>query len=265
MNFSPLLAVHHLTIAFPGNFPAQPQLRVKDVTFAIHPREIVAIVGESGSGKSLTSLAIGRLLPPDAIVSGKICWRDENVLNWPQERLQRWRGREIASIFQEPMSCFNPLIRVGSQISEAIDGKKMSASAKMVRVLQWLSRIGFPDPRRIYDAFPWELSGGMQQRAMIAMATINLPQLLLADEPTTSLDSQSQANVLQLLLELRSQLGLAILLVTHDLRLARHVADRILVMNSGEIVEENDPETLFSKPLHPYTRQLLAAIPRLPL
>ncbi|MSP48804.1 MAG: ABC transporter ATP-binding protein [Alphaproteobacteria bacterium] len=256
---APLLDVADLTIAFPTGTP------VIDFGFTVAEGETLAVVGESGSGKSLTALAVMRLLPPAAkIVAGAIRLKGRDLRALPEPEMRRVRGREIAMIFQEPMTSLNPVLTVGRQIAEVLRlHEGMSAPAARARTIELLDLVRVADPHRRVDDFPHRLSGGMRQRVMIAMAVACRPRLLIADEPTTALDVTIQAQVLDLLDRLRRDLGMALLLITHDLGIVGQWADRVVVMYAGRRVEQADATRVLDDPLHPYTRGLLAASPRL--
>ncbi len=252
-----LLDVHGLGIAFPRARPVQ------DLSFTVGPGETVALVGESGSGKSLTALALMRLLPPRGrIESGTIRFDGRDIGTLSERRFREIRGREIAMVFQEPMTALNPVLTVGVQIAEVLRRHEgLSARAARVRAVDLLDRVRIPDPHRRVDAYPHQLSGGMRQRVMIAVAVACAPKLLIADEPTTALDVTIQAQVLDLIDGLRRDLGMAVLLITHDLGVVGQWADRVVVMYAGRRVEEAEPDALFDDPLHPYTRGRLAPRP----
>jgi len=237
---------------------------VRDVTFAVRAGETLAIVGESGSGKTLTGLAIMGLLPSAARVSHGAAWlRGDNLLRLNEATLRRLRGGIMAMVFQDPLSSLNPVHRVGAQIVETLRAHgAMSRQAARDETVALLARVGMPDPRRRARAFPHELSGGMRQRVMIAMAIANDPRLLIADEPTTALDVTIQAQVLDLLADLRRELGMALVFITHSLPVVAEIADRVLVMYAGEIVEQGPAREVFIAPLHPYTAALLQSAPR---
>jgi peptide/nickel transport system ATP-binding protein len=266
----PLLRVDDLKIAF-GAHEA-----VRGVSFAIAPGETLGLVGESGSGKSATSLAMMRLLPGSARVSGRIefvhpAHDDETVMNGaprdllllPEDAMRRLRGREIAMVFQEPMTALNPVMTVGRQIAEALlaHAPRTPRRAVTERVVQAMREVGLPDPERRMKDYPHQFSGGQRQRVVIAMAIINKPRLLIADEPTTALDVTVQAQVLALLKELKQTHGLSMLFISHDLAVVAQVADRVAVMRHGEIVETGDAMQVMTCPQHPYTRSLLASAP----
>ena len=262
---TPLLEVRDLRISFPrdGTTPLVP---VDDVSFDVHRGELVALVGESGCGKSLTGLAIPRLLPDNARLGEgtSIRMEGEELTGLGEAALRRWRGRRIAMVFQDPMASLNPVMRVGAQIGEAITAhQSVPATEVRRRAIALLGEVGIADPAERVDAYPHQLSGGMRQRVMIAMALAGEPSLLIADEPTTALDVTVQAQILELLDRLRQERGLAVLLITHDLGIVAGRADRVLVMYGGRLVESADTTPLFASPAHPYTRGLFASIPRL--
>ncbi len=242
---------------------------VRDLSFTIAPGEVLGLVGESGSGKSITSLAIMGLLPPTAKVMGSITFqngdgRPTNLTNLPADSLRAFRGSRMAMIFQEPMTALNPVMRVGDQIAEAVLAhNSMSKSEARNRSVEALRDVAIPEPEQRARSYPHQLSGGMRQRVMIAMAIVNRPQLLIADEPTTALDVTIQAQILDLLNELRQKFGLAMLFISHDLAVVSHVADRVAVMYAGSLVELADRQDIFSAPAHPYTQGLLRAVPTL--
>ena len=236
---------------------------VRDVSLRVAAGETLAIVGESGSGKSLTGLAVLGLLPPAAlVVSGAAFVAGADMLRLPEPALRRLRGRVAAIIFQDPLSSLNPVHRVGRQIAEGVRAHaKISARAAMARAVTLLTRVGIPDPAARARAFPHELSGGMRQRAMIAMAIANDPKVLIADEPTTALDVTIQAQVLDLLAGLRAERGMGVVFITHSLPVVSEIADRVAVMYAGQVVEEGAVADVFARPLHPYTAALLASAP----
>jgi peptide/nickel transport system ATP-binding protein len=225
--------------------------------------ETLGLVGESGSGKSATSLALMRLLPATATVSGSIRLGERDLLALAPEAMRRLRGRELAMIFQEPMTSLNPVMTVGRQVGEALLAHAPRTSRREVRarVLAALEEVALPDPARRTDDYPHQFSGGQRQRIMIAMALLNRPALLIADEPTTALDVTVQAQVLDLLRRLREEHGLAMLFISHDLAVVGQIADRIAVMRHGEIVESGPAQAILTHPQHAYTQQLLAAAP----
>ena len=256
-----LLDIDGLTVGF-----GLAENVLRDVSFSIRRGEIVALVGESGCGKTLTALAILGLLPGAAqIVTGRINLADAgDLLALDERRRREVRARRLAMIFQEPMSALNPVLTLGFQVGESLRvDRNMSRTEARGRALELLTMVAMPDPSRRLNCYPHQLSGGQLQRAMIAMALANAPDLLLADEPTTALDVTVQAQVLDLILKLRDRLGLAVLLITHDLGVVAQCADRVLVMYCGQIIEQATVEDLYRHPAHPYTRALLAAVPRL--
>ncbi len=253
-----LLEVRDLTIRFGDQAP------VRDMGFDVKAGETLAIVGESGSGKSLTALASIGLLPRNAEISGSIRIDGQEMTTLPESERRRLRGRKIAMIFQEPMTSLNPVLRLGDQIAEGLRlHEGLSAKKARARVLELLDLVRIPDAARRIDDYPHQLSGGMRQRVMIAMAVACSPKLLIADEATTALDVTIQAQVLHLLDALRKDLGMAVMLITHDLGIVAQWADRVVVMYAGRKVEEGLPRDVFTNPLHPYTSGLIAASPRL--
>jgi peptide/nickel transport system ATP-binding protein len=267
---SPLLSVRDLRIAFSGHEA------VRGISFDIAPGETLGLVGESGSGKSATALALLRLLPPSATLTGSIDFTRadgviEDLLRLPEDAMRRHRGKAIAMIFQEPMTALNPVMKVGRQIAEALLahtsrtrlGPKDGISRDEVRerVLGAMSEVALPDPERRYNDYPHQFSGGQRQRIVIAMALINQPRLVIADEPTTALDVTVQAQVLSLLKHLRAEHNLSMLFISHDLAVVGQVADRVAVMRHGEIVEQGRARDILTHPQHPYTRNLLASAP----
>jgi len=256
---APILTVDDLSIAFPGS----DRKAVSNISFSIAEGETLGLVGESGSGKSATSLALLRLLPAAASLSGRISFDGRDLLALDGEAMRRCRGREIAMIFQEPMTALNPVMRVGEQIAEAIRAHESKASRASVRdrVIEALAQVGLPDPAQRWRDYPHQFSGGQRQRILIAMAIVNRPRLLIADEPTTALDVTVQAQILALLRRLRDEYKLAMLFISHDLAVVSQIADRVAVMQHGRIVEQAATETIFRTPQHAYTRKLLAAAP----
>ncbi|MEX2581479.1 MAG: dipeptide ABC transporter ATP-binding protein [Verrucomicrobiales bacterium] len=260
----PLLSVKNLTVAF--DVEGSRILAVDDVSFDVMPGEIVGVVGESGSGKTVGAMSVLRLIPspPGIVETGEILFEGKNLLTLPIKEMQRIRGREISVIFQEPMTALSPLHVVGDQLAEVVrvhhpDVSKREAWA---RAVEWLDKVGIPDPEERAKAYPFQFSGGMRQRVMIAMALILQPKLIIADEPTTALDVTLQAQIFELILKMKSE-DTSIIFITHDMGVIWELADRVLVMNEGKVVERGDVETLFSKPRETYTRTLLEAVPRL--
>lgn len=240
---------------------------VDGVSFHIAPGETLCVVGESGCGKSVTALSVMRLVrtPPAKYASGRIMFEDKDLLGLTTENMRRVRGRDISMIFQEPMSSLNPVHTVGRQLSEAIcvKNKRMSSKEATERAIEALRMVMVPDPHRRVKEYPHQMSGGMRQRVMIAMALSCNPKLLIADEPTTALDVTVQAQILGLMQNLKKELGTAMMFITHDLGVVAKMAQRVVVMYAGKIVEEADVLTIFKHPLHPYTSGLLECIPRI--
>jgi microcin C transport system ATP-binding protein len=235
---------------------------VKEVSFTVARGETVALVGESGSGKSVTALSTVGLLPDSAEMSGSIQYRGQEMMGAPEARLRAVRGNDISFIFQEPMTSLNPLHTIERQLTESLAlHQGLGGSAARTRVLDLLHKVGIQDAESRLTAYPHQLSGGQRQRVMIAMALANGPDLLIADEPTTALDVTIQAQILDLLADLKAREGLSLLFITHDLNIVRRIADRVCVMQGGEIVEQGQTAEIFANPRHPYTRKLLAAEP----
>ncbi|HUK25026.1 MAG TPA: ABC transporter ATP-binding protein [Terriglobales bacterium] len=269
-----LLEVRHLSVEFPApengasRASAPPLLAVRDVSFSLAGGEVLGLVGESGSGKSLTALATMRLLPPGAKPAGEIEFTENgdsrNLLRLSDEEIRRLRGARISMIFQEPMTALNPVMRVGEQIAEAVQvHSAVSRKEAWERAVAAMNDVAIADPSRRARNYPHQLSGGMRQRVMIAMAIVNRPQLLIADEPTTALDVTIQAQILELLAELRARFGLTMLFISHDLAVVARVAERVAVMYAGNLVELGPRQAVFESPAHPYTRGLLRAVPTL--
>jgi ABC-type dipeptide/oligopeptide/nickel transport system ATPase component len=256
-----LVRVEELTVRFPVE--GGHRTVVDDVSFEVHAGEVLGIVGESGSGKSITSLSLLNLVDdPGEIVSGRVLLDGADVLKMRGTALQRVRGAEIGMIFQEPMRSLNPVFTIGKQLIETIRAHEDVKPADAYdRSVDWLRRVGLPNPERVMRSYPHEMSGGMLQRAMIAVALCCRPRLLIADEPTTALDVTIQAQILDLLLDLRDETGMAMLFITHDLGVIAEVADSVLVMYGGHVVERGDVFSLFDHPQHPYTDALLKARP----
>jgi len=259
----PLISVDDLSVDFRGG--GKVTHAVRHVSFDIGDAETVALVGESGSGKTVTALSILKLLPyPSAShPSGKIRFKGEDMLTLPSSALRQVRGNKISMIFQEPMTSLNPLHTIEQQVGEVLKiHRGLSNSVARARVLDLLNKVGIDDPKGRLQSYPHQLSGGQRQRVMIAMALANEPDLLIADEPTTALDVTIQAQILDLLLKLKAEFNMAMLLITHDLGIVRKMADRVCVMNNGEIVERGATRDIFASPQHPYTKHLIASEPK---
>jgi len=255
------LEVEGLVVTFPGETGRTPV--VDHLDLVLDAGETLALVGESGCGKSMTALSLLRLVPkPGRIEEGRIRIEGQDVLSLPSADLRSLRGRRAAMIFQEPMTSLNPVHTVGAQVVEAIRlHERVSAGEARRRAGELFARVGIPDPGARLDAYPHQLSGGMKQRVMIAIALAAKPRLLIADEPTTALDVTIQAQILDLLRDLRRDSGMALLLITHDLGIVNEVADRVAVMYAGQLVEQGSREAVLGKPRHPYTQGLLRSIP----
>jgi peptide/nickel transport system ATP-binding protein len=259
----PLLSVEQLRVSFETDDGIVHA--VDGVSYQVEIGKTLGIVGESGSGKSVSSLTtLGLTRGPRTRIDGRMVFGGRDLVALPDAELRRVRGNEIAMIFQDPLSSLHPFYRVGWQLIEAVLAhRKVSKSAARARAIELLELVGIPDPQRRVDQYPHEFSGGMRQRAMIAMALVNEPQLLIADEPTTALDVTVQAQILALLNDLQKRLGMAIIIITHDLGVVAEIADEIAVMYAGRIVEYATTQEIFSSPQHPYTWGLLRSIPRL--
>ncbi len=261
-NDAALLSVRGLTVRFPTDDGLVNA--VENMSFDLHADETLGIVGESGSGKSVTSMAILGLLPKYAQITGSIRFRGEELVGQPERVMQKVRGAKIAMIFQDALAALNPVFKVGDQISEAIaTHKDMSRKQLRERAVELLELVGIPNPAARVDQYPHEFSGGMRQRAMIAMSIANEPDVLIADEPTTALDVTIQAQVLEVLERIRERTSSSIMLITHDLGVVAGVAERVMVMYAGRQVEMGDIETIFYRSNHPYTMGLLSSLPRL--
>lgn len=257
-----VLDFHELSVRFATEDGAVDAVR--SVSFGVRPGEVVAVVGESGSGKSVTSMSAMGLLPDNAKLDGSVHLGPHEVNSLPPKELRALRGNEIAMVFQEPMTALNPLHTVGWQVAEAVRlHRAVSKEQARARVIELLTLVGIEAPERRIDQYPHELSGGLRQRVMIAMAISCDPKVIIADEPTTALDVTVQAGILQLLRELRSRLGTAIVLITHSMGVVADLADRVVVMYRGQVVEQGDVHQVFGAPQHPYTQRLLASVPRL--
>ena len=260
-NVQPLLEVKDLKTYF---FTEDGEVKAVDgVDFEVYPGEVLGLVGESGCGKSVTSFSILRLVSsPGKIINGEILFEGKDLLKLPNHEMVEIRGNRISMIFQQPQSSLNPVFQVGSQIGEVFQiHEKMSKDNSLKEAVELLQLVGIPDPESKSKSYPHEMSGGQAQRVMIAMALALKPKLLIADEPTTALDVTIQAQILDLMRGLREQMGTSVILITHDLGVIAEMADRVAVMYAGRIVEQTDVETLFDKPLHPYTQGLLGSIP----
>jgi len=259
---APLLDVRHLTVEFGPAGRSRPA--VNDVSFQIQPGETLGLVGESGSGKSMTAFSILRLLPPGGrITSGEILFDGGNLLQLGEREMREVRGARISLIFQEPMTALNPVMRVGDQIAEALLVHGHSRASAAQQAVELLEAVHIPDAARRARDYPHQLSGGMRQRVMIAIALACKPPLVIADEPTTALDVTIQAQILDLLRELRSRFNLAFLIITHDFGVIAEMADRVAVMHEGRIVEDGPVRQILRAPAHAYTQRLLAAVPGL--
>ncbi len=254
---TPLLEVENLRVSF-GNLTV-----VDGVSFSLAPGEILGIVGESGSGKSVTALAMMRLMPPNGRVEAdRLCFMGEDILAAGERRLEQIRGDAMGMIFQEPMTALNPVLSVGHQIVETVRRHLgLGRREARERAIEVLRRVGIPAPEQRVDDFPHQLSGGMRQRVMIGMALVCGPKLLIADEPTTALDVTIQAQILELMLDLQSEYQMSIIMISHDLGVVSSFTDRVLIMYSGQVVEDAPADAAFSHPQHPYTEGLLASIP----
>ncbi len=266
----PLLDVRELSVSFPPSRQGSSGApAVRSLSFAIAPGEVLGLVGESGSGKSVTSLALMGLLPATAQVSGEIIFQTgegtaSRLTTLPPDSLRQLRGARIAMIFQEPMSALNPVMRVGDQIAEAVQAhRRLSRAEAWTRAVAAMREVAIPEAEHRAHSYPHQLSGGMRQRIMIAMAIVNRPQLLIADEPTTALDVTIQQQILDLLRDLRHRFGLAMLFISHDLAVVSQVADRVAVLYAGSLVELGAKAEVFAAAAHPYTQGLLHAIPTL--
>jgi len=260
----PLLEIENLVTTFDTEDGCVTAL--DGVSLSVGQGETVALVGESGCGKSVTSLSILRLVPspPGKVEAGRILFEGEDLLAKSEPQMREIRGRDIAMIFQEPMTSLNPVFTCGSQLIEAIgQHQRLTAAQAKEKVLEMLRLVGIPLPDQRFDEYPHQMSGGMRQRVMIGMALCCAPKLLIADEPTTALDVTIQAQILDLLIKLKKKMGMAILLITHDMGVVAEMAERVVVMYAGKVIEEAPVRELFRAPAHPYTRGLLDSIPRL--
>ncbi|HBT88479.1 ABC transporter ATP-binding protein [Desulfobacter sp.] len=264
-NCPPLLAVKHLGVAFRTDHGEV--LAVDDVGFELTSGQVLGIAGESGCGKSVTALSLMRLLPKPVskIKEGEILFKGQNLLDLPLDAMRKIRGKKISMIFQEPMTALNPVHTVGRQICESysLHFPGMGAKAKNIASTQMLEKVGIPDARQVMKKYPHQLSGGMRQRVMIGMALACEPDILIADEPTTALDVTVQAQIMDLIFQFRDTIGMAVILITHDLGLIAENCDKVVVMYAGTVAESASVKTLFRKPFHPYTKGLLRSIPSL--
>jgi oligopeptide/dipeptide ABC transporter ATP-binding protein len=260
----PLLSISDLTVEFDTDDGVVHA--VDGVSYDTYPGETVGVVGESGSGKTVSVMSLLRLVPepPARIVSGEAVFQGDDLLKLPAEELRHVRGNDIAVIFQDPMTSLNPVFKVGAQVAEALTAHdpSLAGGAARDRAVELLDLVGIPQPERRYEQYPHEYSGGMRQRAMIAMAIANQPALLIADEPTTALDVTIQAQILQLLRTAQRETRASMILITHDLGLIAEMADRVVVMYAGHVVETGDVHAIFHRPRHPYTLGLLGSLPQ---
>ena len=258
-----LLQIRNLSVSFRTR--SESVRAVDGVDLEVYPGEVLGVVGESGSGKSVTMLSVMRLLPRTArvVTSGEVWFRGKNLLQASNDELRRIRGRHLALIPQDPMTCLDPVLRVGDQLHEALCAhQRMSRAESRRRAVELLAMVGLPEPERRLDQFPHEYSGGMRQRAMIAMGIANQPSLLIADEPTTALDVTIQAQIMDVLRDAQRETRAGLILITHDLGLIAEMADRVVVMYAGHVVESGDVHTIFATPRHPYTLGLLGSLPQ---
>ena len=259
-----ILEVKNLAVSFQTFFGEVEAVR--DISFNVGKKETVAIVGESGCGKSVTANSIMKLLPmpPAFFKGGQILFNGEDLIKKSEKEMQKIRGNQIAMVFQDPMTSLNPTMRIGKQIVEGlVRHQKLSKSEAQKRAIEMLNLVAVPQPEKRITQYPHEFSGGMRQRVMIALAMVSNPQLFIADEPTTALDVTVQAQILELMKNIQDKLGMSIILITHDLGIVADMSDRVVVMYAGQIVEQGLVDEIFKDPKHPYTRKLLASVPRL--
>lgn len=257
-----LLSVDDLHVTFPSE--DGDVLAVRGVSYDVRRGEVFGIVGESGSGKSVSTMALMGLLPSSARISGRATYLDNELLGVPERAVRGFRGNDISIIFQDPMTSLNPVYTIGNQLAEIVRAHhRISPKEARVRAIDALQEVGIPQPETNVDAYPHEFSGGMRQRVMIAMAMMNDPDIIIADEPTTALDVTVQAQILETLMEVKDRLGAAIILITHDLGVVAGTADRVAVMYGGRFVEQGPVDEIFESPRMPYTLGLLGAIPSL--
>ena len=259
----PLLEVEHLSVSFPTD--AGLARAIEDVSFTLHVGETLGIVGESGSGKSMTAMAIMGILPKKAVVTGSIRLRGRELVGLDDDELREIRGNDVAIVFQDALTALNPVATVGNQLIEAVRVHRPDTGReeRRARAIELLELVGIPDPEKRVERYPHEFSGGMRQRVMIAMSIANEPDLLIADEPTTALDVTVQAQVLEVLRAVQERTGTTVVVITHDLGVVAGIADRVVVMYAGGVVESADVDPLFYETSHPYTSGLLASLPRL--
>jgi oligopeptide/dipeptide ABC transporter ATP-binding protein len=263
-----LLEIDDLQVEFASDGRGRPTRAVDGVSFSVGEGETVAVVGESGSGKTVTALAtMGLIDPPGRVTGGDVRLDGRSLVGLTEREYRELRGRQLAMVFQDPMTSLNPSLRVGDQVREAIVVHRSRLAGRAARSysLDLLTAVGLPDPARRAREYPHQLSGGLRQRVMLAMALANRPRVLIADEPTTALDVTTQAQILELLGDLRSRHGLALVLVSHDLGVVAGLADRVVVMYAGRVVETGDADDVLTRPRHPYTQGLLASIPQGPV
>jgi ABC-type glutathione transport system ATPase component len=259
---APLLQVRDLHVSFP--LPGGDVQAVKGVSFTVEPGRILGIVGESGSGKSVTARATMRMLrAPGRVDGGSVTYLGRDILSLPESEMRTVRGKDIAMVFQDPQAALNPAMRVGQQVAEALEVHGVGKAEAQERARELFKQVGIPEPDRRYDLYPHEFSGGMRQRVVIAIALANRPKLLIADEPTTALDVTIQAQILNLLRQLRDELGIAILFITHDMGVVAELCDDVIVMRDGEVLERGDVNSVLAQPVHPYTIALMDAVPKM--
>lgn len=259
-----ILEVKNLAVSFETFFGEVEAVR--NISFNVGERETVAIVGESGCGKSVTANSIMRLLPtpPAFFKGGEILFNGEDIISKTEDEMQKIRGNQISMVFQDPMTSLNPTMKIGKQIVEGlVKHQKLNKSEAEKRAIDMLNLVSVPQPEKRINQYPHEFSGGMRQRVMIAIAMVSSPQLLIADEPTTALDVTVQAQILELMKEIQDKLGMSIILITHDLGIVADMSDKVVVMYAGQILEQGLTDEIFKKPKHPYTKKLLASVPRL--
>ncbi|MBL9146607.1 MAG: ABC transporter ATP-binding protein [Verrucomicrobiaceae bacterium] len=264
METAPLLHIRDLEIEF-RRYGAEPTKAVQQLSLDLMPGESMAIVGESGSGKSATALALARLLPepPATVRATKLELHGKDILRLSPAELRQVRGKDIAYVFQEPSTSLNPVLTVRTQMAESLQLHRPDVKDIDAEIITWLDKVGIVDPAKRLRAYPHELSGGMQQRVMIAMALCTQPRLLIADEPTTALDVTIQKQIIDLLAQLRRDLGMSIILITHNFGIIRDIVDKVVVMFRGKVVETGPVDEVLKNPQHPYTQALLACVPRM--